>query len=43
MEGKHEFPQLGFNVRVLMPDQHGVYHGESGQEAFPVVSGEVCS
>jgi hypothetical protein len=39
-EGKHEFPQLGFQLHVLMPGQHGVYHGEVGQEDFLVVSGE---
>jgi uncharacterized cupin superfamily protein len=39
-EGKHQFPQLGFHLRVLMPGQHGVYHGESDQEDFLVVSGE---
>jgi quercetin dioxygenase-like cupin family protein len=39
-EGKQEFPQLGFHLRVLMPGQHGVYHGEIGQEDFLVVSGE---
>jgi uncharacterized cupin superfamily protein len=39
-EGKQEFPQLGFQLRVLMPGQHGVYHGESDQEDFLVVSGE---
>jgi uncharacterized cupin superfamily protein len=39
-EGKYELPQLGFNLQVLMPGQHGVYHGEIGQEDFLVVSGE---
>jgi quercetin dioxygenase-like cupin family protein len=39
-EGKHEFSQLGFNLRVLMPGQHDVYHGESDQEDFLVLSGE---
>jgi uncharacterized cupin superfamily protein len=39
-EGKHELPQLGVQLRVLMPGQHGVYHGESDQEDFLVVSGE---
>jgi uncharacterized cupin superfamily protein len=39
-EGKQEFAQLGFQLHVLVPGQHGVYHGESGQEDFLVVSGE---
>jgi len=39
-EGKHELPQVGLHLHVLMPGQHGVYHGERGQEDFLVVSGE---
>ena len=39
-EGKYEPPELGFNLHVLMPGQHGVYHGERGQEDFLVLSGE---
>ena len=39
-EGKQEFHQLGFRIQVLGPGQHGLYHGESGQEDFLVVSGE---
>jgi uncharacterized cupin superfamily protein len=39
-EGTHELPELGFQLYVLMPGQHGVYHGERGQEDFLVVSGE---
>jgi uncharacterized cupin superfamily protein len=35
-----EFAQLGINVTVLEPGQHGVYHAESDQEAFLVLSGE---
>jgi uncharacterized cupin superfamily protein len=35
-----EFPQLGINVTVLGPGQTSLYHAESGQEAFLVVSGE---
>ena len=35
-----EFPQLGINVTVLEPGQSGVYHAESNQEAFLVLSGE---
>ncbi len=40
-EGKQEFRQLGFRIHVLLPGQvSGMYHGESGQEDFLVVSGE---
>lgn len=39
-EGKQEWSQLGFRIQVLGPGQHGLYHGESGQEDFLVVSGE---
>jgi len=39
-EGAHELPELGFQLHVLMHGQHGVYHGERGQEDFLVVSGE---
>ena len=40
-EGKQEFPELGFRIHVLEPGQrNGMYHGESGQEDFLVVSGE---
>ena len=39
-EGAHELPELGFQLHVLMPGQHGVYHGERGQEDFLVISGE---
>jgi quercetin dioxygenase-like cupin family protein len=35
-----EFAQLGINVTVLEPGQHGLYHAESNQEAFLVLSGE---
>jgi quercetin dioxygenase-like cupin family protein len=35
-----EFPQLGFRLAVLEPAQVGLYHAESGQEAFLVLSGE---
>jgi uncharacterized cupin superfamily protein len=35
-----EFGQLGINVTVLDPGQSGVYHAESNQEAFLVLSGE---
>ena len=40
-EGEPEFPEVGFNVHVLLPGQpNGMYHGESGQEDFLVLSGE---
>jgi uncharacterized cupin superfamily protein len=40
-EGRQEWTGLGFRVHVLMPGQrNGMYHGERGQEAFLVVSGE---
>jgi mannose-6-phosphate isomerase-like protein (cupin superfamily) len=35
-----EFAQLGINVTVLEPGQPGLYHAESNQEAFLVLSGE---
>jgi uncharacterized cupin superfamily protein len=35
-----EFAQVGINVTVLEPGQAGVYHAESNEEAFLVVSGE---
>jgi len=34
------FAQLGINVTVLEPGQSGLYHAESGQEGFLVLSGE---
>ena len=39
-EGRQEWAQLGFRIQVLSPGQRGIYHGERGQEAFLVVSGE---
>ena len=39
-EGEPGFPEIGFFVRVLLPGQPGMYHGESGQEDFLVLSGE---
>src|SRR5262245_58382304 len=40
-EGRQEWTQLGFRIHVLLPGQrNGMYHGESGQEDFLVVSGE---
>jgi uncharacterized cupin superfamily protein len=35
-----EFAQLGINLTVLEPGQSGLYHAESDQEAFLVLSGE---
>ena len=35
-----EFPQLGINVTVLEPGQTTLYHAESSQDAFLVLSGE---
>ena len=40
-EGRQEWTQLGVRIHVLLPGQvNGMYHGESGQEDFLVVSGE---
>ena len=40
-EGGKEFPEFGMNVRVLQPGQPNcLYHRESAQEAFFVLSGE---
>jgi uncharacterized cupin superfamily protein len=40
-EGTREFEQLGFRLAVLDPGvPYGMYHGESDQEDFLVVSGE---
>ena len=40
-EGDVRFPQIGVNVRVLQPGQPAsLYHAESGQEDFYVLSGE---
>jgi uncharacterized cupin superfamily protein len=41
LESEPEFSEVGFNVNVLLPGQaNGMYHGESGQEDFLVLSGE---
>jgi uncharacterized cupin superfamily protein len=38
---KFEFPQLGIRLHVLQPGEpNGLYHSESQQEAFLVLSGE---
>jgi quercetin dioxygenase-like cupin family protein len=39
-EPQVEFPELGINLTVLEPGQAGLYHAESNQEAFLVLSGE---
>ena len=39
-EPQVEFAQLGINITVLEPSQSGLYHAESAQEAFLVLSGE---
>ena len=40
-EGRQEWTQLGFRIHVLAPGQvNGMYHRESGQEDFLVLSGE---
>jgi uncharacterized cupin superfamily protein len=40
-EGRPGFPDLGFHVEVLQPGQPNcMYHGESDQEDFLVLSGE---
>ena len=40
-EGQPGFSELGFHVEVLMPGQANcMYHGESRQEGFLVLSGE---
>lgn len=39
-EPQVEFPQLGIRVTVLEPGKNGIYHAESSQEAFLVLSGE---
>jgi len=39
-----EFAQFGINVTVLEPGQTGLYHAESNQEAFLILSGSArCS
>jgi uncharacterized cupin superfamily protein len=41
LEGDGDFPQLGMRIAVLQPGEpSGMYHGETGQEDFLVVSGE---
>jgi uncharacterized cupin superfamily protein len=40
-EGRRRFPHFGINISVFGPGQAmGMYHRESGQEAFLVLSGE---
>jgi uncharacterized cupin superfamily protein len=41
LEGDADFAELGFRLTVLHPGEpSGMYHAESGQEDFLVVSGE---
>ena len=39
-EGRQAWAQLGFRIQVLGPGQRTMYHRESGQEDFLVLSGE---
>ena len=40
-QGDVHFPEVGFNISVLLPGRPGcMYHGEDSQEDFLVVSGE---
>ena len=40
-EGKQDWRQIGFRIHVLAPGQvNGLYHRESGQDDFLVLSGE---
>ena len=40
LDGRQEWAELGFRIHVLGPGQrNGMYHRESGQEDFLVVSG----
>jgi uncharacterized cupin superfamily protein len=40
-QGDVHFPEVGFNISVLLPGRPGcMYHGEDTQEDFLVVSGE---
>jgi uncharacterized cupin superfamily protein len=40
-EGRTDFPQLGFRLRVLWPGRpNGMYHSENAQEDFLVLAGE---
>jgi uncharacterized cupin superfamily protein len=44
LEGDGDFTQLGVRIAVLQPGQpSGMYHGETGQENFLVVSGECAA
>ena len=41
LDGDGDFEQLGMRIAVLQPGEpSGMYHGETGQENFLVVSGE---
>ena len=40
-QGEVRFPEVGFNISVLLPGRPGcLYHGEESQEDFLVLSGE---
>jgi uncharacterized cupin superfamily protein len=40
-QGEVHFPEVGFNISVLLPGRPGcLYHGEEAQEDFLVLSGE---
>jgi uncharacterized cupin superfamily protein len=40
-QGDARFPEVGFNISVLLPGRPGcIYHGEDTQEGFLVLSGE---
>ena len=41
VDGEPPFPEVGVRIHVLEPGRpNGLYHGESGQEGFLVLSGE---
>jgi uncharacterized cupin superfamily protein len=41
LDGEPAFPEVGVRIHVLEPGRpNGMYHGESGQEGFLVLSGE---
>jgi uncharacterized cupin superfamily protein len=41
LDGEPELPEVGCRVHALLPGRPtGMYHGESGQEGFLVLSGE---
>ena len=41
VDGEPAFPEIGVRIHVLEPGRpNGLYHGESGQEGFLVLSGQ---